>query len=330
MVGSAIVRCLEDHGFGNLILRSHDELDLTNQQAVQEFFAKERPEYVLHAAGMVGGILANSSYPADFMHNNLMMAANVIHFAYKYQSKKLLFLGSSCIYPRMSPQPIKEEYLLTGALEPTNEAYALAKISGLMLAKHYRTQYGCDNISAMPTNLYGINDHFHPNNSHVLPALIRKMHLAKCLHLGNTSALQKDLAMDSSIALGESLEDALQRFGICKQGQEVQLTLWGSGSPLREFLFVDDLAEALLLLMEEYSEDITINVGTGEDISICELAKLVQNVIGYQGNTVWDSSKPDGTPRKLLDISRLKSLGFAPKTSLIDGVKKTYAWYLSR
>lgn len=329
MVGSSIVRCLSKQGYDNLLLRSHSELDLMDQDALDRFFADKKPEYVFHAAGKVGGILANSRYPADFMYQNLMMAINIIHSAYKHNCRKLLFLGSSCIYPRLCPQPIKEEYLLTGPLEPTNEAYALAKISGLMLAMFYRNQYGCDFISAMPSNLYGINDHFHPEDSHVIPAMIRKMHLAKCLHMDDNDALLKDLKMDNSINNNDEMEDALKKFGISKQGKEVRLNLWGSGSPLREFLYVDDLAEALLMIMKHYSAAVTINVGTGQDISIRNLTTLVKDVVGYKGLVLWDHSKPDGTPKKLLDISKLQELGFEPKTTLIEGLKKTYDWYLN-
>ncbi len=330
LVGSAIVRCLTAHGFTNLILHGHHELDLTNQADVQAFFASEKPDYVFHAAGKVGGILANSLYPADYIYQNLMMAVNVIHAAYQNQCKKLLFLGSSCIYPKLCPQPIKEEYLLTGALEPTNEAYALAKIAGLKLVQHYRKQYGCDFISAMPTNLYGINDHYHPDNSHVLPALMRKMHLAKCWQNGDIHALEQDMKADGSLEDNDSLESALARFGITKHADRVQLTLWGSGSPFREFLYVDDLAAALLYMMKHYSGEVAVNIGTGKDVTIKELALLIKDIVGYQGEILWDSSKPDGTPRKLLDISLLQSLGFQPITELREGLVSTYNWYLNR
>ncbi|MCK9309355.1 MAG: GDP-L-fucose synthase [Candidatus Cloacimonetes bacterium] len=330
LVGSAMLRCLSANGYDNLLLRNSKELDLTNQAAVEDFFAAEKPDYVIHAAGKVGGIIANSLHPADYIYQNLMMAANTIHAAYRNGVKKLLFLGSSCIYPKLCPQPIKEEYLLTGALEPTNEAYALAKIAGLRLAKHYREQYGCNFISAMPTNLYGINDHFHPQNSHVLPALIRKMHLAKHWQMNDLDEVHRDLAADYSIQDGESLEAALACFGIAKHEDKVQLTLWGSGSPFREFLFVDDLASALLFLMNNYSADVALNIGTGVDIRIRDLAALIADVVGFQGDILWDSSKPDGTPRKLLDVSMLNSLGFYAKTELKDGLDVTYKWYLNR
>ena len=290
LVGSSIMRCLERNGYRNIITRSHQELDLRNQQAVNDFFTKEKPEYVFLAAAKVGGIWANNNAPADFMYDNLMISANVIRAAYEHQVKKLLFLGSSCIYPKMAPQPIKEEYLLTGALEPTNEGYALAKISGMQLCKFYRRQYGCDFISAMPTNLYGINDNFDLNSSHVLPALIRKFHEAKVEN-------------------------------------KAEVVLWGTGKVLREFLYVDDLADALLHLMNNYSAESHVNIGTGEDLSINELALLVKEVVGYQGQIVYDSSKPDGTPRKLLDVSLLHNIGWHHKVSLRKGIEIVYKWY---
>lgn len=290
LVGSAIMRCLEQNGYQNIITRTHKELDLRNQQAVDDFFSKEKPEYVFLAAAKVGGIWANNNAPADFMYDNLMISANVIRAAYEHQVRKLLFLGSSCIYPKMAPQPIKEEYLLTGALEPTNEGYALAKISGMQLCKFYRRQYGCDFISAMPTNLYGINDNFDLNSSHVLPALIRKFHEAKVEN-------------------------------------KPEVVLWGTGKVLREFLYVDDLADALLHLMNHYSAESHVNIGTGEDLSIHNLALIVKEVVGFQGNIVYDSTKPDGTPRKLLDVSLLHSLGWHHKIALCEGIEKVYEWY---
>ncbi len=293
LVGSAIVRTLEKNGFNNILCRDLSELDLRNQQAVDSFFSSEKPDYVILAAAKVGGIHANNTFPAEFIYDNTMIAFNVIHAAHIYKTKKLLFLGSSCIYPKMSPQPIKEEYLLGGALESTNEAYAIAKISGLELCKFYRRQYGDDFISAMPTNLYGINDNFDLNSSHVLPAMIRKFHEAK-------------------------IEN------------KPEVILWGTGTPMREFLFVDDLADALLHLMQNYSDEIHINIGTGEDISINDLAMLIKSVVGYKGNIVYDSTKPDGTPRKLLDVSRLHASGWKHKTSLKEGIEKVYQWYLNR
>lgn len=290
LVGSAIRRHLEAHGFTNVLLRSHAELDLRDQAAVNRFFEEIRPEYVILAAAKVGGILANSTYPADFLYDNLMIGANVIHAAYKFGVRKLLNLGSSCIYPRLAPQPIKEEYLLTGVLEPTNRAYAIAKISTIELCDHYRRQYGCDFISAMPTNLYGPEDNFDLNTSHVLPALIRKFHEAK------------------------------------STGRET-VEIWGSGNPRRELMYVGDLADATLFLLEHFSEPGPINVGTGVDHTIREVAELVANVIGYEGTFVYDNSKPDGTPRKLLDVSRLSKLGWSAHIGLEQGTKMTYGWY---
>ncbi|MDB9526416.1 GDP-L-fucose synthase [Oscillatoria sp. CS-180] len=291
LVGGAIVRALKDQGYANLVLRSSKELDLRNQQAVDTFFAQEKPDYVFLAAAKVGGIQANNTYRAEFLYDNLMIEANVIHSAYRHQVQKLLFLGSSCIYPKLCAQPMQEEYLLTGFLEPTNEPYAIAKIAGLKLCENYCRQYGVNFISAMPTNLYGINDNFDLANSHVLPALIRKFHEAKL-------------------------------------NQSPTVTVWGTGEPLREFLYVDDLADALIFLMQNYDETEFVNVGTGEEVSIKELALTIQVVVGYSGDLVFDTSKPDGTPRKLLDVSRLTKSGWRAKTSLKEGIEKTYAWYL--
>ncbi len=293
LVGSSIMRCLHRNGYENILTKEFNELDLRNQEAVEDFFAKEKPQYVFLAAAKVGGILANNTYPAEFIYDNLLIEANIIHYAYKNNVKKLLFLGSSCIYPKMAPQPIKEEYLLSGYLEPTNEAYAIAKIAGIELCKFYRRQYGCNFISAMPTNLYGINDNFDLNSSHVLPALIRKFHEAK---INNQS----------------------------------EVVLWGTGNPMREFLFVDDLADALLFLMLNYNEESHINVGTGEDIRIGDLALLVKDIVGFKGEIVHDLNKPDGTPRKLLDVSKLHTSGFKHKTSLKEGISKVYQWYLEQ
>lgn len=290
LVGSAIHRQLESQGYTNLLVKTHKELDLTSQAAVQEFFRKEKPEYVFLAAAKVGGILANNTYPADFIYLNTMIAFNVVHAAYETGVKKLLNLGSSCIYPKLAPQPLKEEYLLTDSLEPTNEAYAIAKISAIKLCRYYNQQYGTNFISGMPTNLYGPGDNFDLNNSHVLPALMRKFHEAKV------------------------------------QGQN-QVSIWGSGKPLREFLYSDDLAEACLFLMNHVdAKDCGehVNIGTGEDISIADLAALIGQVVGFTGTTVYDSSKPDGTPRKLMDVSRLKALGWKASTSLEEGIRKTY------
>jgi GDP-L-fucose synthase len=290
LVGSAIVRRLQAEGYANLILRTSAELDLRNQAAVADFFAQEQPDYVFLAAAKVGGIVANSSYPADFIYDNLMIQTNVIHQAYRHQAKKLLFLGSTCIYPKMAPQPIKEEYLLTGALEPTNEAYAIAKIAGLMMCKSYNRQYGTRFIAAMPTNLYGPNDNFDLETSHVLPALLRKFHEAKLAHAPT-------------------------------------VTIWGSGSPFREFIHVDDVAAASLFLMESYEGNDIVNIGSGEEISIRELALLIKEIVGYSGEVVFDAGKPDGTPRKLSDVSRLHGLGWRHKITLPAGIAATYEWY---
>jgi GDP-L-fucose synthase len=291
MVGAAIVRNLKAKGYTNVIGRSHSELDLTDQKAVNGFFETEKPEYVFLAAAKVGGIHANNTYPADFIMINLQIQCNVISSAYKAGVKKLMFLGSSCIYPKLCPQPIKEEYLLTGSLEPTNEAYALAKISGLKMCQFYNKQYGTDYISVMPTNLYGPFDNFDLNNSHVLPALLRKFHEAKI-----------------------------------NNAPEVEV--WGTGKALREFLHVDDMADACAYLMETYSGDDFVNVGTGKDVSIGELAETIGKVVGYKGKIVFDPSKPDGTPRKLLDVSRLEALGWKYRIELEDGVRTTYDWFL--
>ena len=287
MVGSAIVRRLRADGFTNLVLRTHAELDLTNQAAVDAFFASERPEYVFLAAAKVGGIHANSTYPADFIRDNLAIQTNVIHSAWKHGTKKLLFLGSSCIYPRDCPQPIKEEYLLTGPLEPTNEWYAIAKIAGIKLCQAYRKQYGFNAICAMPTNLYGSGDNYHPENSHVVPALIRRFHEAK-------------LRGDKDVVI------------------------WGTGTPLREFLHVDDLAEACLLLMRRYSGEQIVNVGSGEEVSIAQLAQLIAEAVGYEGRLVFDASKSDGTPRKLLDASTIHALQWQASIPLIAGLAETH------
>ncbi|MEN9217256.1 MAG: GDP-L-fucose synthase [Gloeomargarita sp. HHBFW_bins_162] len=292
LVGSALHRYLTQQGYECILTASRAELDLRNEQAVGEWFAKHQPEYVFLAAAKVGGILANATYPVDFLQDNLQIQTNIIYHSYRTGVKKLLFLGSSCIYPKFAPQPIKEEYLLTGALEPTNEWYAIAKIAGIKLCQAYRKQYGWSAICAMPTNLYGIGDNFDLNNSHVLPALIRKFHEAKIQ-------------------------------------QQPHVTVWGTGTPRREFLYVDDLADACVFLMQNYDESEIINVGTGEDLSISELASLIQKITGYHGDIIYDTSKPDGTPRKLLDVSRLHALGWHAQTPLPLGIQKTYDWYLT-
>lgn len=291
MVGSAIVRELKRKGYNNLVLRTHAELDLCRQDEVEQFFATERPEYVFLAAAKVGGIIANQTAPADFMYQNMMLEMNVIHAAWQHGCKRLEFLGSSCIYPRLAPQPMREDCLLTSPLEPTNEAYALAKISGLKYCEYLNRQYGTDYLSVMPTNLYGPNDNYHPEHSHVLPALIRRFHEAKTAGLDT-------------------------------------VTCWGDGTPLREFLYVDDLADLCVFLMENYSGNETVNAGTGKEISIRELTELVAHIVGYTGAIVWDTTRPNGTPRKLLDVSKATAMGWTYKTELADGIKMTYKDFL--
>lgn len=332
LVGSAIVRKLRKEGYDNLLLVPHKELDLRDQKAVNDFFESNRPEYVFLAAAKVGGIWANYTKPAEFIYDNLAIEVNVIHSAWKFGVKKLLFLGSSCIYPKFAPQPMKEEYLLTGALETTNEPYAIAKIAGIKMVEAYRRQYNVNFISAMPTNLYGPNDNFDLNHSHVLPALIRKFHLAKLLENGEINLLKKDLAKFGNgfngleTASDQEIVAYLGKFGITAN----YVALWGSGSPRREFLHVDDLADALLFMMKSYDEMLFLNVGWGKDITIKELAEIVKSVIGFRGVIKWDSSKPDGTPRKLLDVSRLTKLGWKPRIELEEGIKNTYDWYVGR
>lgn len=293
MVGGAIKRKLEQEGFHNLVYRDSSSLDLRNQQAVNDFFEEEKPAYVFLAAAKVGGIIANNTFRADFIYENLMIEANIINAAYRNKVTKLMFLGSSCIYPKMAPQPLKEDYLLTGALEYTNEPYAIAKIAGIKLCEAYRDQYGCNFISVMPTNLYGIGDNYHPQNSHVLPALIRRIHEAK-------------------------------------EDKTTQVTIWGTGAPRREFLFSDDLADACVFLMQTYNDKALINVGVGEDISIKELAELVKEVIGYKGAFTFDTTKPDGTPRKLMDVNKLHSLGWKNTVTLEEGIKLAYNDFLKK
>lgn len=291
LVGSAIVRRLQADGFDNLVVRTSRELDLRDQAAVQAFFASERPDYVILAAAKVGGILANDSYPAEFIYDNLMMEANVIHASWEYGVEKLLALGSTCIYPRMAPQPLKEEYLLSGPLEPTNEWYAVAKIAGIKLCQAYQRQYGCCFIAAMPTNLYGPGDNFDLEKSHVLPAMIRKFHEAK-------------------------------------HAESAEVVLWGSGKPMREFLHVDDLADACLFLLQNYEDTEIVNVGVGKDLSIADLARIVRDVVGFGGEIVYDTSRPDGTPRKLVDTTKINRLGWSARIGLREGVEQTYQWFL--
>lgn len=287
MVGSAIHRRLSALGFQNIVSRTSSELDLSNQAAVEDFFASERPDYVFLAAAKVGGILSNNTYRADFLYENLMIQNNVIHQAYKSGVKKLMFLGSSCIYPKLAPQPLKEEYLLTGLLEPTNEPYAIAKIAGIKMCDAYRSQYACNFVSVMPTNLYGPNDNYDLNNSHVLPAMLRKFHEAKL-------------------------------------NQQEVVHLWGTGAPMREFLHADDMADACVYLMQQYNEEGLVNIGVGSDISIKDLALMIKDIVGYEGAIDWDSTKPDGTPRKLMDVSKLKSLGWQAKIDLRQGIESVY------
>jgi GDP-L-fucose synthase len=290
LVGSAIVRKLQSEGYSNLVLRSHQELDLMRQEEVEAFFESMKPEYVFLAAAKVGGILANNTYPAEFIYQNLMIESNVIHFAYVSGAKKLLFLGSSCIYPRECPQPMKEEHLLSGKLEPTNEPYAIAKIAGIRMCQSYNRQYGTKFVSVMPTNVYGPGDNFDLETSHALPALIRKFHDAK-------------------------------------MGGNNVVTVWGSGTPRREFLHVDDLADACLFIMKHYDENEMINIGVGKDMTISELSELIKQIVEFIGEIRYDNSKPDGTPRKLMDVSQLKSLGWQPKISLREGIETSYRWF---
>jgi GDP-L-fucose synthase len=292
MVGSGIERKLRKEGYNNIVTRTSSELDLRNQEAVNDFFEKEKPAYVILAAAKVGGIHANNTYRAEFIYDNLMIEANIIHAAYLNKVTKLLFLGSSCIYPKMAPQPLKEEYLLSGYLEPTNQPYAIAKIAGIEMCDSYRAQYGCNFISAMPTNLYGTNDNYHPENSHVLPALIRRIVLAK-------------------------------------KNNESTVTIWGTGTPRREFLHVDDLADACYFLLQNYNEQGLVNIGCGTDISIKELVELIVAEVGYEGELVFDTTKPDGTPRKLMDTSKINNLGWQAKIELTDGIKKTVKEFLN-
>jgi len=291
MVGSGLERKLRKEGYHDILTRTSSELDLRNQQAVNEFFEKEKPAYVILAAAKVGGIYANNTYRAEFIYDNLMIEANIIHAAYLNKVTKLLFLGSSCIYPKMAPQPLKEEYLLSGYLEPTNQSYAIAKIAGIEMCDSYRAQYGCNFISAMPTNLYGTNDNYHPENSHVLPALIRRIVLAK-------------------------------------KNNEPNVTIWGTGTPRREFLHVDDLADACYFLLHNYNEQGLVNIGCGTDVSIKELAELIVAEVGYEGKLVFDTTKPDGTPRKLMDTSKINSLGWSPIYNLKQGIEKTISEYI--
>jgi GDP-L-fucose synthase len=343
MVGSAIVRELQKQGYQNLVYRTSSELDLINQQAVADFFTSDKPEYVVLAAAKVGGIVANNTYRAQFIYENLMIESNIIHHSYLNGVKKLLFLGSSCIYPKMAPQPMKEEYLLTSDLEYTNEPYALAKIAGIKLCESYNLQYGTNYISVMPTNLYGLNDNYDLEKSHVLPALIRKMHLGKCLMENNWEAIRTDfnkLPVEgvNGQACEQEILEKLTKYGISQSQTQVSVTLWGTGSPYREFLYVDDLAEACVYCMQNVDfkdliegqkeiKNTHINMGTGLDLSIKELAEKVKGIVDFKGKLVWDSTKPDGTPKKLLDVSKIHQLGWKQKVGLDEGIKRVYENY---
>lgn len=342
LVGSAILKNLKQRGYTNFVLRTHAELDLTDQQAVNEFFAAEKPEYVFLSAAHVGGIMANSLYRADFIYINLMIQNNVIHASYINKVKKLLFLGSTCIYPREAPQPMPEDCLLTSPLEYTNEPYAIAKIAGIKMCESYNLQYGTNYIAVMPTNLYGPNDNFNLETSHVLPAMIRKIHLAKCLHAGNWDALRKDLAARpvEGVSGDASEKDILaifEKYGIYPD----KVALWGTGKPLREFLWSEEMADASVYIMEHIDfadvrpegkevRNTHINIGTGEELSIKEVATLIREKIGYGGNLMFDSSKPDGTLRKLTNVSKLHALGWHHKIEIDEGVQLLYNWYLGK
>ncbi len=338
MVGSAIKRNLEAKGFTNFVTRTLQELDLLNGNAVADFFKTEKPEYVVLAAAKVGGIVANSTYRAQFIYENLMIQNHVIHQSYVNGVKKLLFLGSSCIYPRLAEQPIREDALLTGTLEDTNEPYAIAKIAGIKMCEAYHAQYGCNFISIMPTNLYGQNDNYDLEKSHVLPALIRKMYLGKCLMDSDWTKIKADLNKRPIEGVnGSSSDDViiqlLNEYGISQKNDEVSITLWGTGSPMREFLHVDDMADSSVFLLLNYDAPDTlpthVNAGCGEDQTIKELSEMVKKTVGYTGKIIWDSSKPDGTPRKLLDVSKLKSLGWKPSITLEEGIRRVVSVYIN-
>jgi GDP-L-fucose synthase len=345
LVGSAITRYLKDKGYSNLVLPDRKQLDLVNQAQVEAFFKAEQPEYVFLAAAKVGGIMANNTYRADFIYENIQIQNNIIHSAYQSGVKKLLFLGSSCIYPKECPQPMKEEHLLTGPLEYTNEPYAIAKIAGMKLCESFNLQYGTDFVSVMPTNLYGPNDNYNLHGSHVLPALIRKMHLGKLLMEDDMNAVRVDVEHRPMRGFSASQDDkqlihALEEFGVFKTGHEVEIKLWGSGTPRREFLHSDDLAEAVVFVMQNISfKDVVkerglkevrnthINIGSGVDLSIAELAGMVKKITGFKGKISWDADKPDGTYRKLMDVSRLRDLGWKATIDLEAGIQKVYRAY---
>jgi GDP-L-fucose synthase len=347
MVGSAIYRCLLNKGYKNFVFRSIDELDLMRQADVESFFEQERPDYVVDAAAKVGGIIANNIYRAQFIYENLMIQNNLIHASHQVHVKKLLFLGSSCIYPKNAPQPLKEEYLLTGDLEQTNEPYAIAKIAGIKMCESYFRQYGDNFISVMPTNLYGLFDNYNLGTSHVLPALIRKMHLGKCLEINDWNALRLDLDQRPIEGVNGKASETeilaiLSKYGITFEGNKVAITLWGSGMIFREFMHAEDMAAACVRVMETleavelYAENPDgrragfINIGTGTDLSILELSALVKRIVGYKSEIIWDKSKPDGTLKKLLDISKLKNLGFEPAFSIESGIRDVYRNYITK
>ncbi|MDO8281275.1 MAG: GDP-L-fucose synthase [Thermodesulfovibrionia bacterium] len=336
LVGSFLVRKLQHKKYNDLITKTHSELDLTRQADVELFFERTKPEYVFLAAAKVGGILANNTYKAEFIYNNIAIATNIIHTSYKYGVKKLLNLGSSCIYPKFTSQPMKEENILTGSLEPTNEPYAIAKIAAIKLCRYYNEQYGTNYISVMPTNIYGPNDNFNLETAHVIPALIRKFHLAKLMRNQDFNGIKNDFQchplgfeLERNIIpeRNETLVNTLDRLGISAE----HVTLWGAGKPYREFLYVDDLADASVYLMENYDYEAIgefINVGTGEDIKIKDLAELIKEIVSYEGEIKYDLSKPEGTPRKLLDVSKIESLGWKPNIGLRSGIQTTYNWYV--
>ena len=336
LVGSAIIRKLQAEGYNNLVMRTSKELDLRRQEDTERFFDEERPAYVFLAAAKIGGILANNTYKAEFIYNNIAITTNIIHAAYKYRVKKLLNFGSSCIYPKFAPQPIKNEYLLTGILEPTNEPHAIAKIAALKLCRYYNEQYGTNFISVMPTSLYGPHDNFNLETAHVLPTLIRKFHLAKLLKKGNFEGIKADLqaysigfALDEEVDLesNESIRQTLESTGVTGD----YVVLWGNGEPYREFLYIDDLADACVFMMKNYDyQEIGefVNIGAGKDIKIKDIANMVKEIVGFSGEIRYDLSKPGGTPRKVLDISKMRQLGWEPKTSLREGIEMTYEWYM--
>ena len=336
LVGTAVYGELINQGYNNIVTRKFTELDLRNQNETENFFKTEKPDYVFLCAAKVGGIIANSSYKAEFIYDNIMIAANVINSSWKHGVKKLLNLGSSCIYPKFAQQPLKEEYLLSGYLEPTNDAYALAKIAAIKLCNSYNEQYNTNFISAMPTNLYGLNDNYNLETSHVLPAMIRKFYLGRCLEQNDWDSIKKDLSKNpipeaDKFSNEDEIHNILEKFGILKDDKTVTITLWGDGTPLREFLYSDDLAKAVVFLMNKVNnEDMPdgfLNIGTGKDISIYDLALLIKEISGFSGNIEWDRSKPNGTPRKLLDACKITELGWRPEIKLEDGVKIVYSGY---